>query len=94
MEAVMRTVERWPKTQKVWRQFATLDAVMERLALDRTVAARMRGGAALAEARNTCLSCLAERECHRRLESGEAIEAILEFCPNAAFFRACREPQA
>jgi hypothetical protein len=89
MEAVMRSVERWPQTEKVWRQFARLDLVMERLSVDPARAARKSAGAALAEARNVCLSCRLQRECSQRLESGGDAAAILDFCPNAGFFREC-----
>jgi hypothetical protein len=90
MEAIMRSVEHWPLTDRVWRQFAQLDVVLDRLKIDPVLAARKSGGTAMANARNTCLACVLQRECRQWLESGRDAAAILDFCPNAGFFRACR----
>ncbi len=86
----MRSVEHWPQTERVWRQFARLDLALERLGIDPILAARVSGGTALAKARNNCLACLLQRECARRLDKGEDACAVLDFCPNARFFRECR----
>lgn len=86
----MRSAEHWPQTDRVWRQFARLDLVLERLGVDPVDAARKSRGAAMAQARNVCLACILHRECGERLEDGADARAILGFCPNAAFFRECR----
>lgn len=85
----MRSIERWPQTEKVWRQFARLDLVLERLDIDPARAARKSGGAAMAIARDACLGCILHRECGQRLDGGGDAGAILDFCPNAGFFREC-----
>lgn len=85
----MRSVERWPQSERVWRQFAWLDLVLGRLDIDPVLAAREAGGAAMAKARNACLACIQQRECSRCLEGCEDAYAILDFCPNAGFFREC-----
>lgn len=85
----MRSVERWPQTERVWRQFARLDIVLERLEIDPMVAARKSGGTAMATARNVCLACIHQRECSQRLQGEQQVFTILEFCPNAEFFNEC-----
>ncbi len=86
----MRSDEHWPQTERVWRQFAQLDLVLQRLEIDPVLAARKSGGRAMANARDICLACLFQRECSQRLERGDDPRAVLEFCPNAGFFRECR----
>lgn len=80
---------RWPQTDRVWQQFALMDLVMERTGVDPAVAVRTAGGAALAEARDTCLGCASHRECRNWLEGGGDLAALAGFCPNVGFFRAC-----
>jgi len=92
--AVQSDERRWPQTDRVWQQFALMDLVMQRVGVDPAVAARMAGGAALAEARNTCLSCPFHRECRRWLESGGDFSELAGFCPNAGFFRECSRRRA
>lgn len=88
----MRSVERWPQTELVWRQFARLDIVLERLEIDPMVAARKSGGTAMATARNVCLACIHQRECSQRLQGEQQVFSILEFCPNAEFLKECTPP--
>jgi len=88
----VRSGEHWPQTEMVWRQFARLDLALERLEIDPVLAARKSGGAAMANARDICRACLLQRECGRWLERPGDACAILEFCPNAAFFRECGRP--
>ncbi len=76
---------RWPQSEKVWRQFALMDLVMERMGADPLAAARKRGGMALADARNTCLGCPFHRQCRDLLERGGDIAEPAAFCPNADF---------
>jgi len=91
MEVIMRSVERWPQTERVWRQFARLDIVLERLKIDPMLAARKSGGTAMATARNVCLACIHQRECSQRLQGEQQVFTILEFCPNAEFFKECTQ---
>lgn len=88
----MRSVEHWPLTDKVWRQFAQFDVVLERLEIDPMVAARKSGGTAMATARNVCLACIHQRECSQRLQGERQVFSILEFCPNAEFLKECTPP--
>lgn len=87
----MRSVERWPQTELVWRQFARLDIVLERLEIDPMVAARKSGGIAMAKARDVCLACIHQRECSQRLQGEQQVFTILEFCPNAEFLKECTQ---
>ena len=88
----MQSDERcWPQTDRVWRHFEQMDAVMRRLDVDVIAAARTGRGTALAQARNVCLSCQSYRRCRRWLDGTIAPAAPAAFCPNAAFFAAhCR----
>lgn len=89
----MRSVGHWPQTERVWRQFAQLDMVLERLAIDPMLAARKSGGAAMAKARDVCLACILQRECSQRLEGRRQARTILDFCPNADFLKECVQPR-
>lgn len=80
---------RWPQSDRVWQQFALMDLVMARLDVDPALAARRSGGAALAEARNTCLSCPLHQRCRRWLEVGGDVDELAVFCPNVGFFQQC-----
>lgn len=87
----MRSDQRqWLQSERVWRQFALMELVMERMRVDPLVAARKCGGTAMADARNTCLGCSFHRECRDRLERCSDLAGFAEFCPNAGFFRECR----
>ncbi len=88
----MRSVEHWPQTERVWRQFAQLDIVLERLEIDPILAARKSGGTAMAKARDVCLACVLQRKCSQRLEGQQQACTILEFCPNAEFLKECIQP--
>jgi hypothetical protein len=92
MEVIMRSNEHWPQTERVWRQFARLDIVLERLGIDPILAARKSGGTAMAKARDVCLACIFQRQCSEQLESQQAC-TILDFCPNAAFLKECAPPR-
>ncbi len=77
----------WPQSEKVWRQFALMDLMMEEMGVDPVAIARKCGGAALAKARDTCLGCPFHRECRDLLERGGDIDELTGFCPNAELFR-------
>lgn len=49
---------KWLQTDRVLRQFAQFDRVMERIGVDPVLAVRMDGGAAVKQARDICLACL------------------------------------
>lgn len=66
-----------------------MDLVMERAGADTAVAARKACGAALAQARDKCLSCTLDRECRNWFKTPEGLTRLLESCPNASFFRDC-----
>ncbi len=80
---------KWPQTDRVLRQFAQFDRVMDRIRVDPVLAVRMDGGAAVKQARDSCLACLRQQECRSLLYSDEA-SAIMTFCPNAGFLNQCR----
>ncbi|MBN9073238.1 MAG: hypothetical protein J0H34_16910 [Rhizobiales bacterium] len=80
---------RWPQSEKVWRQFALLDLMMERMGVDQLAAARKCHGTVLAKARKTCLACPFHRECSDVLEGGGDIAGLIRSCPNAGFFKEC-----
>ena len=81
--------QRWPQTDRVWRQFDLFDLVMERTQVDPVRAARKESGKAIAQARNTCLACLCQKRCRTLLEHDKP-GAVMAFCPNARFFAQCR----
>ena len=86
----MRTFERpWPQTRRVLQLFAQMDLMIERLGVDPRVATRKSGGAAIAQARNVCLSCNSDRECREWLKKPENFSGAPEFCSNSEFFREC-----
>lgn len=90
----MRSLRRrWPKTELVWRQFAQMDLMMERLDVDIALAARISRGEKIAEARNICLGCLSQVKCREWLEGQGGRQGAI-FCPNYAFFDACRRDEA
>lgn len=60
--------------------------MMDRMAVNWTMAARIDGGLAWYAARTKCIFCLHEAECRSWLEDPEALP---EFCSNAKFFRDC-----
>ena len=82
-------VQRWPQTDRVWRQFDLLDLVMEHMQADPVAAVRAEEGKAIGRARDVCLVCPWQRRCRALLERGET-DAIMAFCPNARFLEQCR----
>ena len=80
----------WLQTDRVWRQFAQMDQVMERLDADLLAAARKAKGAAMNHARDICLGCPWDEECRRWLARNDGPSSLAGFCANAAFFEACR----
>lgn len=79
---------KWPQTDRVWRQLAQFDRVLERIRVDPVFAVRVNRGAAVKQACDICLACLRQQECRSLLDGGEA-SAIMAFRPNAGFFDQC-----
>lgn len=83
--------EQWPMFRRVLQQAQRLDDVMARLGIEPCLAARQEMGAAFARARTTCLFCPFMEDCERWLaRAGAGAAEPPGFCPNAAFFAACR----
>lgn len=77
----------WPQTARVWQQFTQFDRMMDLTGADPIAAARDLRGAAMAQARNTCLRCPLHRECQNWLDQGYAPSEPPAFCPNARALR-------
>jgi hypothetical protein len=81
-----------PMLERVFRQVALMDRMMERLGVERIKAARDEGGTAWYEARTKCIGCCSERQCGDWL-ARDATASTSEppiFCHNADFFTRCR----
>lgn len=81
---------RWPMFRRVLRQAQRMDDMMQRLDVDPALAARRDQGMAFARARTVCLFCPAAAQCERWLAEATGTPEPPGFCPNAAFFAACR----
>ena len=81
-------VPQWPLYRRACDQAHHMDAVMSRLGIDAAEAIRKTRGAAFAEARGRCFSCLSSRQCSEWLSSIPASSGAPPTCPNADFFRA------
>ena len=82
---------RWPRTDRVWRQFTQLDCVIKRMDIEPLIAARKRGGLALARARDACRGCISDEKCRAWLGQDDNRAALADFCPNIGFFEECRQ---
>ena len=78
--------EQWPMFTRVLQQAQRMDAMMERLGVDRALAARKDEGRAFAQARLACLHCLSASQCEWWLAHVEGAPEPPAFCPLAAFF--------
>jgi len=76
---------------RIFRQAALMDRVMERVRVDPMAAARVDSGMAWYEARTKCIACRNERQCRDWVARPEAdaYSQPPEFCHNAEFFRRC-----
>ena len=82
-----------PTLDGIYRQVALMDAMMQRVQADRAVAATIDSGSAWFEARVKCLACRSGQQCLEwppHAQAGPPSEPP-GFCPNAAFFRRCRQ---
>jgi len=85
--------QHWSRFRHVDEQAQHLDEVMARLSIDPLTAARLDAGRAFAQARRNCLECKFERQCRYWIDGSIAMEGPPTFCPNAAFFAACKQAQ-
>jgi len=81
----------WPTEEELQRRFGLMELMMRKRDVDVAVAQSVDGGLAFKEARAKCRYCLHEEECRRWLTL-RAPRTGPEFCPNAAFFSSCAEP--
>lgn len=82
-----------PTLNRVLRRAALMDGVMQRVGADYDAARSLDGGTAWFEGRVKCIACGRERECLEWLAHSQATAcpAPPRFCPNAAYFRRCRD---
>jgi hypothetical protein len=79
----------WPMFHRVERRARRMHEMMQRLDVDASALARLRGGDAYVEARARCLSCGTSDRCLRWLDQpGDGKRP--EFCPNLTLFEGCR----
>ena len=79
----------WPTPEQLQRRYELMDRMMQKRGVDADAALRVDGGLAFIEAGAKCRYCLHEETCRRWLTIG-APRRSPDFCPNAAFFRSCR----
>jgi hypothetical protein len=79
----------WPAFQKVRHHQELMERMMQTSGVDAYTAARIDGGLALFEACTKCRYCLHEEACRLWLALDE-LRPPPDFCPNAGFFRSCR----
>jgi hypothetical protein len=84
----------WPMFHRVERRALRMHEMMQRLDVDPARLARLRGGAAYAEARALCLSCRASDRCLFWLDDLAQAGKQPAFCANLALFEACRRANA
>ena len=84
----------WPLFNRVFRQAARMDRMMDRVGVSPSVAVRLESGMAWYEARTRCIDCVNEQSCRNWLESASPLSAAPDFCPNAQFFQECKEAQS
>jgi hypothetical protein len=80
---------------RVERRARRMHEVMDALQVDRSVLARMDGGASYAKAQRRCLFCGTSDKCLRWLDQARKPGSKPAFCPNLGLFEACRrsDPQ-
>jgi Family of unknown function (DUF6455) len=84
----------WPLFNRVFRQAARMDRMLDRVGVSPSVAVRLESGIAWYEARTRCIECVHEQCCRNWLESTSPSSAEPDFCPNAQFFEECKETQS
>jgi hypothetical protein len=78
---------------RVLRRAALMDSVMRRVGADHDAARSLDGGTPWFEARVKCIACGRQRECLEWVARSHAPASSPppQFCPNAAYFRRCRD---
>ena len=80
----------WPMSRHVERQAQRMHQMMHIEGVDGAEFARLRSGAAYAQARVRCLNCRSVRECLLWLDAHPKSAEEPHFCPNIALFRSCK----
>lgn len=75
---------------RVERRARRMHEMADRLEVDRRALARLRNGAAYAEARSRCLFCGTSDTCLRWLDDTGCMGKRPTFCPNLQLFEACK----
>ena len=81
----------WPIFNRVLRQAAMMDRMMQRAGVEPGVAVRLDKGGAYYAARTRCIECPAADRCHGWLDEAAGGSLPPDFCPNVAFFKRCIE---
>ncbi len=84
----------WPIFNRVLRQAAMMDQMMQRAGVEPGVAVRLDRGGAYYAARTRCIDCPAADRCHAWLDDPQGGALPPDFCPNVAFFKRCLESTA
>jgi hypothetical protein len=77
----------WPVLNRIFRQAALMDKMMERVGVEPINAVRIDQGMAFYEARTKCIDCFNDGVCRRWLDCANVNGTPPSFCPNAEFFR-------
>ncbi len=81
----------WPIFNRVLRQAAMMDRMMQRAGVEPGVAVRLDKGCAYYAARTRCIECPVADRCHAWLDDPQGGPLPPEYCPNVAFFQRCIE---
>ena len=79
-----------PMLRRILDHADLLDRMLERVGVDPAAAVRADRGMAWYEARSRCIGCIREQNCRTWQLGSETAAAAPEFCPNAHFFRRCK----
>ena len=79
-----------PMLDHVLAQADLMDRMIERVAVNPAVVARLDRGMTWYAARTRCIECRHARECRAWVDDGAHGTAPPEFCPNAALFQSCQ----
>lgn len=81
----------WPLLEQVRRRQQLMDRMMLTTGVNMSRVVSIDGGLAFLEASSKCRLCPDEPACVHWLEGAEALETPPDFCPNAKFFKTCRD---
>jgi hypothetical protein len=79
----------WPMFKRVWRRAELTDRMIDELAVDPIIAARLDKGDAYREACANCIACSSPSDCRNWLDATERLPLPPDFCPNSKFFERC-----